>query len=201
MNEIILASASPRRAQLLQALGVTFSIEPSQVVEAALDDEIPINYITRIARAKAVDVASRKHSGLVIAADTEVIIDRQILGKPRDAAHASRMLRMLSGRWHAVITYVVLCDAATGRQSEGVDKTLVRFAELTHEEIDWYVRSGEPFDKAGGYGIQGLGAVLVEEIAGSYHNVVGLPVRLLYKLGMEIGCPLIGESGVGAQVP
>ncbi|HEY6328375.1 MAG TPA: Maf family protein [Blastocatellia bacterium] len=189
-NEIILASASPRRAQLLRGLGIRFSIEPSQVIEAALDNESPTDYITRIARAKALDVARRKHSGLIIAADTEVIIDGQILGKPKDFEDASRMLRLLSSRWHAVITGVALCDAATGREAEGFSKTIVRFAELTPAEIDWYVASGEPFDKAGGYGIQGLGSVLVEEISGSYHNVVGLPLRLLYKLASELGRPL-----------
>jgi len=191
IDQIILASSSPRRARLLETLGVNFVVAPSHVVERAYPDEQPPNYIMRVARAKAVEVARTRDSGLVIGADTIVVLDGEMLGKPADEAEARRMLRDLSGRWHAVMTGVSLYDAATGREAADYEKTLVRFGKLDDAEIDWYIATGEYKDKAGAYGIQDKGGLLVEEIAGNYHNVVGLPLPLLYRLARQIGCSLI----------
>jgi septum formation protein len=190
-TKIILASSSPRRADLLTAIGVGFELAPSRIHERPHADEAPPDYIIRLARAKVIDVARKRESGLVIGADTIVVLDGKILGKPKDEADAEGMLRQLSGRWHAVMTGVALYDAATRREVVDYDKTLVRFAQLTDKEIDWYVKSGEPSDKAGSYGIQGLGGMFVEEIAGNYHNVVGLPLPLVYRLAKRLGYTFI----------
>jgi septum formation protein len=190
-TKIILASSSPRRADLLTAIGVDFELTPSQIHERPHPDEAPPDYIIRLARAKVIDVARKRDSGLVIGADTIVVLDGKILGKPKDDADAESMLRQLSGRWHAVMTGVALYDAATRREVVDYDKTLVRFAQLTDKEIDWYIGSGEPRDKAGSYGIQGLGGMFVEEIAGNYHNVVGLPLPLVYRLAKRLGYSFI----------
>lgn len=184
---IILASASPRRAALLTAIGVEFEIVPSQIQERSHPDEPPADYITRLARAKVVAVAKQRRSGLVIGGDTVVVLDGMLLEKPADEQHARQMLRALSGRWHAVLTGVALYDVASRRELADYEKTLVRFAQLTEREIDWYVASGEPMDKAGGYGIQGLAGIFVEEIAGNYSNVVGLPIALVYRLARRLG--------------
>jgi septum formation protein len=184
---IILASASPRRAELLKQIGVEFEIEPSEVGEQPHPDEAPADYITRIARAKVIAVARKRETGLVIGADTVVVLDGRLLGKPVDEADASRMLRVLSGTWHAVMTGVALFDAATRREVADYDKTLVKFAQLTDTEIEWYISTGEPMDKAGAYGIQGRAGLFVEEIAGNYYNVVGLPIPLVYRLARRLG--------------
>lgn len=186
-TKIILASGSPRRADLLARIGVEFELEPSQVQERPHMDEAPPDYIIRIARAKVVAVARKRESGLVIGADTIVVLDGRLLGKPEDEEDARRMLRQISGKWHAVMTGLALYDAATRREVADYDKTLVRFAQMTEREIDWYVKTGEPMDKAGSYGIQGLGGLFVDEIAGNYYNVVGLPLPLLYRLARRLG--------------
>jgi septum formation protein len=186
-TKIILASASPRRAEMLEILGVSFELAPSNVNERPHPDEAPSDYIIRLARAKVIDVARKKEAGLVIGADTIVVVDGKLLGKPEDREDAERMLRQLSGRWHAVMTGVALYEAGTKREVVDYDKTLVRFAQLTEREIDWYVGSGEPMDKAGAYAIQGKGSIFVEEIAGNYHNVVGLPIPLVYRLAKRLG--------------
>jgi septum formation protein len=185
--KIILASQSPRRADLLTQVGVEFELEPSQVQERPHPDEAPPDYIIRLARAKVVTAARKRESGLVIGADTIVVLDGRLLGKPESEEDARRMLRVLSGQWHAVMTGVALYDVATRREVADYDKTLVRFAQMTEKEIDWYIKSGEPMDKAGSYGIQGLGGLFVEEIAGNYYNVVGLPLPLLYRLARRLG--------------
>ena len=190
-SNIILASSSPRRADLLKTIGVGFELVPSNINERPHQDEAPADYIIRLARAKVIDAARKRDSGLVIGADTIVVLDGRILGKPRDEDDASRMLKLLSGRWHAVMTGVALYDAATRREVADYDKTLVRFAQLSDKEIDWYVKTGEPMDKAGSYAIQERGAMFVEEIAGNYHNVVGLPVTLLYRLSKRMGYSFI----------
>jgi len=141
----------------------------------------------RLARAKVIEVARRRDSGLVIGADTIVVLDGRLMGKPEDESDAERMLKMLSGKWHAVMTGVSLYDAATKREVADYDKTLVKFAALTEKEIDWYVKTGEPMDKAGAYAIQGRGAMFIDEIAGNYHNVVGLPIPLVYRLAKRLG--------------
>jgi len=186
-TKIILASQSPRRADLLTQVGVEFELEPSQVQERPHSDEAPPDYIIRIARAKVVAVARKRESGLVIGADTIVVLDGRLLGKPDTQEDARQMLRQLSGKWHAVMTGVALYDVATRREVADYDKTLVRFAQMTEKEIDWYIKSGESMDKAGSYGIQGLGGMFVEEIAGNYYNVVGLPLPLLYRLARQLG--------------
>jgi septum formation protein len=190
-SNIILASSSPRRADLLTTLGVSFELVPSNINERPHQDEAPADYIIRLARAKVIDAARKRDSGLVIGADTIVVLDGRILGKPRDEDDAISMLKQLSGRWHAVMTGLALYDAATRREVADYDKTLVRFAQLTDKEIEWYVKTGEPMDKAGSYAIQERGAIFVEEIAGNYHNVVGLPVTLLYRLSKRMGYSFI----------
>ena len=185
--KIILASASPRRAQLLKQIGVEFELASGNVQERPHPDEAPPDYITRIARAKVIAVARKHEAGLVIGADTVVVLDGRLLGKPVDEAGAENTLRQLSGRWHAVMTGVALYDVATRQEVADFDKTLVKFARLTDKEIEWYVKTGEPMDKAGAYGIQGLGGLFVDEIAGNYYNVVGLPLPLVYRLARRLG--------------
>jgi septum formation protein len=188
---IILASSSPRRAELLKGLGVEFEITPSLILERPHAGETPPDYIIRLARAKVIAVARRLDTGLVIGADTIVVVDGRILGKPDDEDDAAQLLRQLSGRWHAVMTGLALYDISSRREVADFDKTLVRFAPLTEKEISWYVKTGEPMDKAGGYGIQGKGGLFVDEIAGNYFNVVGLPVPLLYRLARRLGYSFI----------
>lgn len=187
VSKIVLASTSPRRAELLKQIGVEFELASGNVQERPHPDEAPPDYITRLARAKVIAVARERETGLIIGADTVVVLDGQLLGKPDDEAHAERMLRSLSGRWHAVMTGVALYDVATGQEVADFDKTLVRFARLSNQEIEWYVKTGEPMDKAGAYGIQGLGGLFVDEIAGNYYNVVGLPLPLVYRLARRLG--------------
>jgi septum formation protein len=184
---IILASASPRRADLLRQIGIEFELAPSQVAEKPHPDEAPADYIIRIARAKVIAVARKYEGGLIIGADTVVVLDGRMLGKPSDKVEAEWMLGELSGNWHAVMTGIALYDIATRREAADYAKTLVRFAQLTDKEIQWYVDTGEPMDKAGAYGIQGLGGLFVDEIAGNYYNVVGLPIPLVYRLARQLG--------------
>ena len=187
VSKIVLASTSPRRAELLKQIGVEFELASGNVQERPHPDEAPADYITRLARAKVMAVAREREAGLIVGADTVVVLDGQLLGKPKDEADAERMLRSLSGRWHAVMTGVALHDVTTGQEVAAFDKTLVRFARLSNQEIDWYVKTGEPMDKAGAYGIQGLGGLFVDEIAGNYYNVVGLPLPLVYRLARRLG--------------
>ena len=190
-TRIVLASASPRSSELLTAAGVTFEVIPGAVNELPFHAEAPADYIMRLARAKAVDVARNFTDGLFVGADTIVVLDGKLLGKPADEAEARSMLRQLSGRWHAVMTGLSLYDAGDRGEVTDFDKTLVRMAKLTDREIDWYVKTGEPLDKAGAYAIQGKASVFVDEIAGNYHNVVGLPVPLLYRLARQLGHSLL----------
>ncbi len=190
-TRIVLASTSPRRSELLAAAGIEFEVIAGAVNELPFHAEAPADYIMRLARAKAVDVARNFKDGLFIGADTIVVLDGKLLGKPADEKEARAMLRQLSGRWHAVMTGLSLIDGGSHREVADFDKTLVRMAKLADQEIDWYVATGEPFDKAGGYAIQGRASVFVEEIAGNYHNVVGLPVPLLYRLAKQLGFSLL----------
>jgi septum formation protein len=185
-----LASASPRRAEILKTLGVDFEAVAPNVIEEQLDGEPPSDYVTRAARAKVASVAAAVDSGFVVGADTVVVIDGRPLGKPPTREAAREMLRALSGRWHAVMTGVAVRDVATSREVAEHDKTLVRFRDLTDDEIEDYLATDEPLDKAGAYGIQGRGMLFVEEIAGSYHNVVGLPATLLQRLVRRLGASL-----------
>ena len=178
-HPIILASASPRRRELLEQLGWSFTIDPADVDEQVMPGEAPEAYAVRVARDKARVAAKRAGRGLVIAADTIVVLGDTILGKPLDAQDAERMLTMLSGRDHHVITGLVVMDAATARTEVRTITTKVRFRLLRSAEIAAYVASGEPLDKAGAYGIQEKGALFVERIDGCYFNVVGLPLAML----------------------
>jgi len=177
---LILASSSPRRADLLRAAGIPFEIVPVGVDESLLKLEPPGDHVRRLAREKA-DVAFANHpEAVVLAADTIVLVGGEIMGKPRDATDATRMLRLLSGREHEVLTGVAIV-ARRGAVVE-VARTRVWVNPLTDAEIADYVATGEPLDKAGGYGIQGLGSRFIDRIQGSYSNVVGLPVALVYRL-------------------
>jgi len=180
----VLASQSPRRAELLAAAGIEFTVRAASVDETPRAGEDPLAYVLRLAGEKAAAVEAADDEA-VLAADTTVVLDREIMGKPGDAAEASRMLRALAGRRHEVVTGVCLrrggnsiCDSAS---------TAVWFAAMSEAEIACYVASGEPMDKAGAYGIQGLASRFIERIEGSYSNVVGLPVALVYRLLGGVG--------------
>ncbi len=178
---IILASSSPRRAELLRAAGIEFTVRVSDIDEAILQGESPRDYVLRLSRAKAQAVAQGDE--VVLGADTTVVINNEIAGKPENGEDARRMLRALSGQWHEVLTAVTLLRS--DRILSGVASTLVKFAEMSEEEIDWYVSTGEPMDKAGAYGIQGYASRFVERIEGNYSNVVGLPVEMVYRMMRE----------------
>lgn len=181
---LILASASPRRAELLGAAGLEFAVRPVDIDEQPLAGEPPRDYVLRVARDKARACPAGPDEA-VLAADTAVIVDDLILGKPADAADAARMLRLLSGRTHLVLTGVVL--RAGTREASAVESTAVTFAPLTDEDIAWYAASGEPLDKAGAYAVQGLASRFVDRLDGSYSNVVGLPVATVCRLMAELG--------------
>lgn len=170
----VLASASPRRADLLRAAAFEFRVIVPDVDERARDGETPEACAQRLAEAKARAVIERAAGELVLGADTIVVVDHACLGKPADAADAARMLRLLAGRVHRVVTGVALCGPEAGICR--VETTLVHVAALTDEDIAWYVASGEPMDKAGAYAIQGLASRFITRIEGSYSNVVGLPI-------------------------
>jgi septum formation protein len=192
MNKpIILASNSPRRRELLKQIGLTFTTDPADVDERALPGEGAEAYAVRVALDKARVAAGRAGNGIVLAADTIVVLGDIILGKPTDARDAERMLGMLSGRMHRVISGLAIVDAKTGRARTGAAGTLVWFRDLTPAEIRSYVLTGEPLDKAGAYGIQEKGALLVEKIEGCYFNVVGLPLSLLGEMLREYGVSLL----------
>ena len=177
---LILASSSPRRADLLRAAGIPFQVFPVDVDEAVLRLEPPGEHVRRLAREKADAAFAINPEAVVLGADTIVLVGGEIMGKPRDGKDAIRMLRLLSGREHEVLTGVAIV-AKRGIVVE-VAKTRVWVNPLSDHEIDQYVSTGEPLDKAGGYGIQGLGSKFIDRIQGSYSNVVGLPVSLVYRL-------------------
>jgi septum formation protein len=173
---IILASKSPRRRYLLEQAGLEFSVIPSGINEDLVSTDSPESYAKRLAEYKAKDVSRTHPDSWVIGADTIVFIDNTILGKPGSPDEARKMLRRLSAKIHQVITGYCICCKAKNRFFSDSIKTDVLFKELTDDEIQWYIHTGEPFDKAGSYAIQGLGTFLVKRIDGSYTNVVGLPV-------------------------
>jgi septum formation protein len=180
LPKLLLASSSPRRSEILRIVGWPFETVAVDVDESLKDGEKPEEYVERLALAKARAAASRHANGLILAADTTVVIDKRILGKPFDAGEARQMLLALQGCWHQVLTGVALVSAETSQVAHEV--TEVRFAAMSAGEISWYVATGEPMDKAGAYAIQGQGARFIKEIKGDYFNVMGLPVRLLYEL-------------------
>lgn len=181
-NTIILASNSPRRKDLLRQVGIEFTAAPADVDERQLPGEPPEGYAVRVAADKAKAAAERAGEGVIIAADTIIVLEDRVLGKPSNAREAESMLRMLSGRMHHVITGLVVLDTCSKRMEARAADTKVWFRRLTDGEIISYVESGEPLDKAGAYGIQGLGALLVERIEGCYFNVVGLPLSILSEM-------------------
>lgn len=202
---LVLASASPRRQELLRDAGISFVVQPADIDETALEGELPQACAERLAREKAVAVWRTRPQDLVLGADTIVVVDGIMLGKPADAADAARMLRLLSGRVHRVITGVCVAKTVAGcglpvggesgsradesqQNSElrtGSETTLVTMNRLSDDEIRDYVATGEPMDKAGAYGIQGLASRWIPRIEGDYSNVVGLPVALVYRMLRE----------------
>ena len=188
---LVLASGSPRRRQLLAGLGIEAEVRPADVDETPLAGEAAEPYVLRLAASKA--RARGKGDELVLAADTVVVLDGDLLGKPRDPDDARHMLRRLSGRDHEVLTGVAVFHPARDRSWSEVARTRVEMARLSAQEIDWYVASGEPMDKAGAYAIQGLGALFVERLEGNYSNVVGLPIPLTYRLLEGAGFEVISR--------
>jgi nucleoside triphosphate pyrophosphatase len=186
---LILASASPRRADLLRAAGIAFEAVPVHVDERFGPGETPEHAVARLAEAKAVAAARLRPETVVLGADTTVVIRSTPLGKPADREDARRMLRQLSGQTHEVLTGI--CLHAKGRSVLHVESSGVQMARLSEAEIDWYVRTGEPLDKAGAYAIQGFGSRFIEGIDGSYSNVVGLPISSVYGLLKELGCDIL----------
>jgi septum formation protein len=178
---LILASGSPRRAELLRAAGIEFTVRIADVDETILPGELPRDYVLRLSRAKAKAVAGEDE--IVLGADTTVVIEDEIAGKPVDIEDARRMLRALNGRWHEVLTGVTLLR--DHKILSDIAVTRVKFSQMNEAEIDWYVSTGEPMDKAGAYGIQGYASRFVECIEGSYSNVVGLPVQMVYRMLKE----------------
>ena len=191
--EIILASGSPRRRELMQALGLTFSVRTSCADETTQEGLPPFFIVEQLSLLKASSVASMvKDEGkeaLVIGADTIVVSDNAILTKPKDGEDAKKILSSLSGKWHSVLTGVTVMNTKNAKSESFFVETKVHFIDLTNEAIDAYVKTGEPLDKAGAYGIQGKGALFVDAISGDYFNVVGLPVahlaRELRRLGVS----------------
>ncbi len=177
--QLILASQSPRRQELLRLITPDFTVCPADVDETLIEGAPLADEVARLAAHKAQAVAEQYPEAVVIGSDTLVVCDGQALGKPADAADARRMLRLLSGRTHEVMTGLALC-IPHGRVIKDTVITTVRFAPLEEAEISAYIETGEPMDKAGAYGIQGLGARLIEGISGDYYSVMGLPVRRLY---------------------
>jgi septum formation protein len=190
LPKLVLASGSPRRAEILAAVGWEFIRDSADIDESLAPGESPEVYVQRLALEKALSVARRTEETLVLGADTTVVIDGEIIGKPVDLEDARRMLRSLSGRWHEVLTGVALVrrDAETGELSSvgGIQSTRVKFSDLSEEAVEFLAIEGSPLDKAGAYAVQAQAALFIEGIEGDYWNVVGLPVSLLYRLIADI---------------
>ena len=186
--KLILASGSPRRRRLLAELGLDFEVRPVELDESTQDGEDPTSYVERLAQLKA--TAAARADELVLAADTTVVIDGGLLGKPADPEEARAMLRRLADRQHRVLTGVAVYDVGTEHLEAATESSLVRISPLSEADIDWYVATGEPLDKAGAYAIQGLGSLFVESVEGNYSNVVGLPLPLTRRLVARVGYDL-----------
>lgn len=183
--EIILVSKSPRRIELLKNFKFKFRVVSPEIEEVVLDD--PIKTIEENVKRKIKSILNRNLEGLFIAVDTIVYIDNEIIGKPKSIEDAYRILKKLSGRRHKVISGLYIYDSVKGIAKFKYVETEVKFKELTMEEIEWYISTGEPMDAAGGYKIQELGGLFIEEIKGDYYNVVGLPMNTLYETLIELG--------------
>ncbi len=188
---LILASGSPRRRELLDLMGLTYTVETPDVDESFSGR--PSETVMEISRRKAAAVAARHSASIIIAADTLVFADGA-LGKPHTPERAKEMLRSLAGNWHHVYTGITVINTRSGRILRNVDKTRVHLVPMTEQEIDAYVATGEPMDKAGAYGIQGMGGMFVDRIDGSYSNVVGLPMSMLRIMLAQVGG--VDERGV-----
>ena len=195
LEKLILASSSPRRAEILTTVSWPFQTVTAGVDETQKNGEAPIDYVQRLAREKAEAVASAFETGLVLGADTTVVVGEHLLGQPLDDEDARRMLSLLKGKWHEVLTGVALVRIG-GATKVDVETTRVRFAEMSEAEIDWYVATGEPRGKAGAYGIQGQAALFIEEIEGDYFNIVGLPIRLVYEMVFGLRSSAFENHGV-----
>jgi septum formation protein len=195
-SQLILGSKSPRRYELLKRVGLDFEVVPSRVIENFVQTESPQEHVIRLAEAKARDVAREYPDHWVIAADTVVYINGSILGKPKNGEEAIEMLHRLSGREHWVLTGFSVCHLRKRKSDKEAVQTSVRMKGLTAPEIEWYVKTGEPFDKAGGYAIQGIGSFMIESIHGSYTNVVGLPLCELIQMLNRLGAITISECGL-----
>ena len=189
--KLVLASGSPRRIELLKMLGCKFQSIPSKVEEKINPRLSPIQNVKRLSCLKVLDVASKISAGIIVAADTIVVLGKKILGKPKNKKEAQEMLKTLSGKEHRVITGLAIIDAKTKKMLQDVVISKVKFRKLSNNLIDKYIASGEPLDKAGAYGIQGKGTLLVESIEGDYFNVVGLPLNALNQLLEKFGVSLI----------
>lgn len=186
LEPLVLASGSPRRAEILRAVGWPFEARAADVDETLAAGEEAVAYVERLALAKAAAVAAGLLFGLVLGADTVVVVDGRVLGKPRGRDEAREMLRLLGGREHEVLTGVALVRAESKRAVVAHEWTRVRVGALMPDEIDWYVATDEPMDKAGAYAIQGRAALFIDGVEGDYWNVVGLPLRLVYKLSRKL---------------
>ena len=187
LPHLILASRSPRRAEILTVVGWPFEVVVAGVDESIELREDPVTYVERLARSKARAVAARIPDRLILGADTTVVVEDQILGQPIDQEDARRMLKLLNDRWHEVITGVAM--VLPGSETDCVvrhERTRVRFARMSDEQIDGYISTGEPMDKAGAYAVQGKAALFIEAIDGDYFNVVGLPIRLVYEMAIKL---------------
>jgi septum formation protein len=193
---LVLASASPRRQELLRTAGISFTVQPADIDESPLPDEHPVAYVERLAREKALAVWATRPNDLVLGADTTVVVNGMMLAKPADAEDAARMLRLLSGRTHQVITGVCLVGPPTEKDQQNLrtenceqrtasETTLVTFTKLSDSDIREYIATGEPMDKAGAYAIQGIASRWIPRIEGDYSNVVGLPVAMVYRMLRE----------------
>lgn len=187
LSSFILASASPRRQQLLREIGLQFDVIPGDVNEDFLLDELPVDYVTRMSREKSYAIAEQMPDAWVLGADTIVIINGEVLGKPQTRENAREMLKKLSGREHRVITgFTIVKKSAQTVVSQVVESSVV-FKEIEMDELEWYVTSPEPYDKAGAYAVQGMAGYFVKEIHGSYTNVVGLPLTEVVTVLKEVG--------------
>lgn len=185
--KLVLASGSPRRRELLEAAGLKFQVVTSEVEELRRPGENVDGYVARLALDKAGAVAAQRPDAWIIAADTVVWLEGEVLEKPADRAHAIEMLTRIAGREHVVYTGTALLNRATGWERVTVTTTAVRMVPMRPEEVEWYVDTGEPMDKAGSYAVQGIGAMFIDSVFGNYTNVVGLPLSTLFAMMREAG--------------
>ena len=195
-SRLILASRSPRRYELLKQIGLHFDVVHSGIEEDFVRDESPREHVIRLSEEKARDVGQKYPNAWLLGADTVVYIDGIILGKPKTHEEAVDMLRRLSGQEHSVLTGFSVLNASKGKGERGAVETAVKVKSLSPVEMEWYVQTGEPFDKAGTYAIQGIGSFMIESIRGSYTNVVGLPVCEVTEMLVRLGAISISERGI-----